>query len=135
MKSIKDLFKTDARLEEDGVDLSFGEYGKIRVARSGGSNKDGRAVMERVFRPYRQVMTLGALDKRTELELTAQATAEGIVRGWEIVDENGAPVPFSVEACKALFVECPDLLEYVITESQRLANFTAAQRTDEGKDS
>ena len=132
-KSIRDLFKTDPRLEVEGVALQFADYGSIVVARSGGANKEARAITERIFRNYRQVMAMNALDRQTELELTAQAAAEGLVKGWTFVDETGEPMPFSVEACKALLVELPDLLEYVIEQSQRIANYALAQRSDEGK--
>lgn len=132
-KPIRDLFRTDPALEINGVTLDFGDYGSFVVARNGGANKAARAVSERIFRPYRQAAALGALDPKTEAELTARAVAEGLVKGWDLVDENGEQLPFTAEACTQLFVEMPDLLEHIISESQKLQNYAAVRRTDEGK--
>ena len=65
--SLYKLFKTDEKLETDGVWLEYGqtEEGKpirIKIARAGGRNVAFAKALEKATRPYRKAIQTGTLD-------------------------------------------------------------------------
>lgn len=133
MKPITQLFKTDAALEAQGTWIEYGEYGKFLIARSGGANGAFRRKFDQLMRPHQAAHNLGALDSQTEREITARAFSETIVKDWELVNDAGEAVPYSTEACYKLLLDLPNLLDDLLRESQRIANFNAILRDETGK--
>ena len=123
-KSIYDLFGTNQQAEQDGIVHDFGAYGKIRIARMGGSNKNFSRALEERTRPYRRAFENGALDPEIAETILRRVVAETVVLGWEgITDRDGKEIEYSADACEQLFTALPDLYADVRQQAQAFANY------------
>lgn len=106
--SIYDLFKTDALLEEKGVWVDYGQYGKFLLARAGGANSKYSKVLEHKTQPYRHNIKNVSNDI---LEgVLFDTFIETLLLDWQgIYDEDGKTIPFNQENAKKLLSELNNL--------------------------
>ena len=55
-----------------------------------------------------------------------EAIAKGVLLDWgegDVVDNDGHPIPYSVENCATILAENPDLVNRVIAESNDLSHY------------
>jgi hypothetical protein len=129
--SIYALFQTDKTAEQEGIILNYGRFGKIRVARAGGSNKKFAKALEMGMRPHRSAGKAGltgleGLDDAVAEDILVRAFAESVVLGWEGVKGlDGKLIPFSKDNVIKLFKDMPDLFADVRDQSAQLAAFRA----------
>lgn len=108
-------FKTDERLEKEGVWVEYGEDEsglpiRFLIARAGGANKRFTMLVEKKMRPYRRALSTGTLDNATALSVMRECFAEAVILDWEnVTDENGEILPYSQHACLKLLTDLPDL--------------------------
>lgn len=100
-----DIFKdkfTDKNLENEGVKVFLPRFEcTIIVCRTG--NKKHVEIHEKLMRPFKQYQKNGAyvaipddIQKKIEAA-TVQSYAESILVGWEGIEENDKPLPYTVE--------------------------------------
>lgn len=136
--SIYKLFATDPNLERNGFALEYGDATFI-IARAGGANKKFQKCIERKLRPYRSAINSGTMDEKTAQKLLAEAYADAIVLAWEGVtyppgdDKEDEPMPFTKENCVRLFEILPDLFQDIQEQSQKVANYVAAEAEEDAK--
>lgn len=131
--NVHKLFKTDSKLETEGIFLDYGKF-KIRIARAGGSNKAYMRQIEKKSRPFRRAIQQEMLENEVAMKLMREIYAETVVIGWEgITDAEGKTLPFSKENCLKLFDELPDLFADVMDQSNKLALFREDIREEEAK--
>jgi hypothetical protein len=125
--NLRRAFATDPALEQDGVWLELGEGARIRVARF--NNHRHRALRERLLRPHRALLLAGRdLDPETDKQIAVACLARTILLDWQgVVDDDGLPVPFSVESAEALLTELADFRELVAGHAMRVENFRNAE--------
>ncbi len=127
--SLYSTFKTDPKLEREGVLLEYGEDSQkrpvtIRVSRAGGSNVLFQKRLEAAVKPYRRQIQLDVMDTKQLERIVRQVFAETVVLGWENVeDKDGNPLPFTVDNCVKLFTDLPDLYADVQAQAQSAALF------------
>lgn len=122
--SIYDALETDESLEREGVMLDFGDYGRFKIARSGGKNQAYNTRVRAVLKPYQRQMDAGLLSDEKLAKLLARPFAEHIVKGWEGVRaRNKEVIPYSVEAAEKLLTDLPELFMIIREHSALLANF------------
>jgi hypothetical protein len=80
--SLTSIFKTDERLETDGIVLDYGTT-RIRVARAGGANKAFLKFLDQKTRPHRKLIAAGAMTNDQADAVLAEVYAESVVRAWE----------------------------------------------------
>jgi hypothetical protein len=60
--------------------------------------------------------------------------SETLVTGWSgIYDRDGEELPFSVETCKKVLTDLPQLRENIWEEANRVANFMMGDREESAK--
>jgi hypothetical protein len=134
--SIYKLFKTNAKLESEGVDIQYGRNSKkqpitIKLARAGGKNSAYNKMLEFKTKPHRRAIQTGTIDLETANGIFHEVYAETVVKGWEnMEDENGKPLPYSKENVIKLFVDLPDFF----AEMKEMATGFALWREQELED-
>jgi hypothetical protein len=120
--SIESIFGTDEALERDGVWINFGEgAGKFLIAAAAPTNLKFARVAERLLKPYRRQIEVGALGNDVARKVSAQIYAEAIVLGWEGVTFKGEDFPYNRANAEELLTAMPRLM----TALQKLAEDTA----------
>lgn len=122
------LFKTNPKLEQTGVWLDYGDF-RILVARASGSNKRFKTIFEARMKPYRRALANDTMNDAVAERITKEVWAETVVLGWDsplgnmVMPYKGAPFVFSVENCKVLFEELPDLFTDIREQSSKMSTF------------
>jgi len=133
-QSIYDLYATSKDAEVNGVVVTFGAAGKIRIARAGGANERFAAAFEKKTRGKRREIEAGTLPISEQRRLSVEAFAETVVLGWEGIcerptkDAEGKEIPGkTLEYSRAnvikLLTELPDLFDRLREEATSMANF------------
>lgn len=115
------LFATDAAAETEGVTIPVGEGVTITIARMG--NEKFKKAYQRLCKPHRTLIRQGLLDGETEKKLLIAAIAEGVLLGWDGLEQDGAALAYSKEAAVKLLTELKDFADFVADEARRLDNF------------
>jgi len=135
--SLYKQFKTDKKLETEGVILEYGLNSKkqpmrIRVARAGGANVAFSKALERATRPHRKALQSGTMDNKLADSIYKDVFAETVLLGWEgIEDENGEAMAFNKDNVVKLFTDLPDLFADVREQAQGIAIFREEVREDD----
>lgn len=113
-----DDWHTDESLTRDGAPLDLGGGRTLLVRRSGTRNRDFMVA----------VAESDATDERQQRDIYARH----IVAGWSgINDAAGEPVPFTPEACVALFEYCPEVFDAVWLFATQRANYHAVKLAED----
>lgn len=125
-------FKTDPKLEQEGVWFDYGPNSKgkpmrVLLARAGGANTDYNKMLEKVTKPYRKAISAGALDAATVNRLYLEVFIATVVKGLENFEDGQCqPLSCTPEDVKKLLDDLPDLY----ADWQEQANRLAAYRAD-----
>lgn len=126
-RTIYGLFKNSDKSEQEGIVVDYGEAGKFRIARAGGSNRKYARRLEQISKPHRAAIRSEVLPDELANKLLIQVFAETIVLGWEgVLAEDGSPLPFSVPNCVKLFEDLPDLFQDLREQANKGALFRQA---------
>lgn len=100
-------YATDETLETEGVWVEIGERARILVARAG--NPKHEKLVRELRKPHERRFRDGKLPDDLATKLAVEAIARTILLGWEgLEDENGEPMPYSVEKARELLTELKD---------------------------
>lgn len=132
--SLYKQFKTDEKLEKQGLTLNFGEGVSIRVARAGGSNDRYMKRMEALTKPYRRQIASETADNKVLEKVVLEVFCETVVLGWEgVTDENGNVLAFNKENAIKLFTDLPDLFAEVKEQASKSALFRLSLNEEDAK--
>lgn len=140
-------FKTDSKIEKEGILLDYGpnkdlpanEAGEypvtlIRIARAGGANEAYNKRIEALSKKHRRQIQNDAMEVAQLRELTMHAVADTVILGWEnVTDEDKNPMPFSRDNALKLFKQLPDLFNDVQEQAAKAALFRTTIREDDLK--
>lgn len=134
-KSIASLFRTDAALETEGINVDYGEYGSFKIARAGGKNQAFQNMMDRLMQPHRGQMRVsgGKIDDSIMESIMRKCFANTVILDWSLTDEEGQAIPFTPERCEQLLEDLPDLFLDLIKVAQDRTNFLAEVRAADAK--
>jgi hypothetical protein len=88
-----------------------GDDDNDELARAGGSNTRYVKALEAKSRPYRRQIKEDRLAPDVANKMLIETFAETIVLGWTGIEDKDGPVQFSVDNCRQLLTELPDLFE------------------------
>ena len=122
--------KTDKSRELDGVTATYydGADGSIDlvIARTDG-NPHYEATLTRLMAPHKKKMERGKSMSNAEAKkIMNEVYAKEILLGWDetkLLNDNGKPVPYSVESAIELLENDNDLREFVVEFSADINNF------------
>ena len=99
--------------------------GKFKIARAG--NPDYEKALEESG--YRKMD-----DPKDRSYAFLKAMAKGIVKDWdEVVDDQGEPIPYSVDNGVEVLDENPDLVNAILEEARNMSNYRRADVEDQAK--
>jgi len=131
-------FQTDRSLEETGIWLDYGPF-RVKIARSGGSNKSFARKLEAKTRPYQRAIKTETMDPAIAERLMREVFAEAVILDWNIKDAegkwivgmelpNGEIGKPNVETIIAILEEVPELFSDIQEQANKAANFREALR-------
>jgi len=140
-------FKTDSKVEREGILLDYGPNkdlpvdaeGKhpimmIRIARAGGSNDAYNKRIEALSKKHRRKIQNDAMEISELREMTMHAVADTVILGWEnVTDAEGKLLPFSRDNALKLFQELPDLFNDIQEQAAKATLFRAHLREEDLK--
>lgn len=102
LSTFDEVFGVNEDLAANGVWVNFGKKLRVKLGYQGEMNKRFLAAAEKFSRPYKRDLKNDTLDNDAGKEILHNILAHGVVLDWENnVDDAGATVPFSVDACLA----------------------------------
>lgn len=134
---LRQEFATNTDLETEGVWQDLGDGGRVKVARLG--NPKWQRAYNKLPHGLRNAASSGRLkgaqadefDKRN-----ARVLAETILLDWDgMEEEDGTPIPYSVEAAEQALFELKDFRTAVVQLAGDMANFQAEEVAEKGKGS
>jgi len=135
--SLYSLFGTDQDAEKEGFELVLFDADieiKFQIARAGGSNKKYAAKMQQLMRPHQHAASVGSLDDDVAEKILITVMSECLILGWEnVAGPDGETIEFSVEACKRLLKDLPELRDVIWAEANKVANFIAVDREEQSE--
>jgi hypothetical protein len=133
--SLYQQFKTDEKLEKEGILVDFGVNQRtdkpirFRIARAGGSNITFAKAMEKATRPHKRALHLGTLSNDVAEKIYREVFIDTVLLDWEEVDgSDGQPLPFTRENAVKLFTDLPDLFAQLREDAGNAALFLAEVR-------
>ena len=113
-----DDWHTDPEIVKNGAPFDAGRGRVLMVRRAGGANR-------------RLMSALAALDPKDE-NAFQEVYARMVVTGWSgLTDRQGEPIPYSTEACTALFEHCPELFFALLLFSNDRSNYRQAAHSED----
>lgn len=128
-------YQTDSNVENEGVDLGFGNGRFITIRRAGGSNTTFKTYFASEYGKLGKDVEGKVLDNDEATNVMFDIYAKTIVmdwRGW--TDAKGKEIPFSVSNCITLFKEAEEIWLTVYDNAQKLSNFRSLEVQDSGKE-
>lgn len=134
---LRKLFKTDKKIETEGVILDYGET-RIRVARAGGANKPYLKALDKATKPLRRAIATGAVSDDRATTILREVYAKTIILNWETkrgdqwlvgidpedLGVEGAELqPVTPENIVAVFENLPDLFNDVRQQAESMTLF------------
>lgn len=128
-------YKTNGANETDGIVLDYGDSGKIRIARAGGSNRKYTEQLRlKLLKPYERQIANNTMDEEASTRIFAEIYASTIILGWEgVSDENGKPLAFTRDNVIKLLTDLPELFRDIQDAAQKFSNFREAELDEERK--
>lgn len=119
-----DSFATSSDMEKEGIWIDYGDAGKFRIARAGGSNKAFVRQFQRMTKPHRRAIQADAMNDEAQLAIMRQVFIDTVLLGWEnVTDRDGKEMPFSKENAAQLFTDLPDLFGDLLSQAQNYSLF------------
>lgn len=128
------MFKTDTKIETEGLNLDYGEF-SIRIARAGGANAKFARILGERMKPHRRRLEAGRMDNAEAERLLAGVYADSVILGWEnVTGADGEPMEFTRDNCVKLLLDLPELFRDIQEQAQKTANFRAEELRDDARD-
>jgi hypothetical protein len=142
MGQMYEQFKTDPKIEKDGIWINYSSLFRIRIARAGGSNMHYKKRLEKLTGPYERALKLGTMDPKLAKEIIMEAYADAIIQDWEtkvdgewvkgIESPDGEELlPVNKENIILTLTNLGDLFDDLQEQAGRMAIFRAAVREEQ----
>lgn len=136
MTSIYDLFSTDRASETEGVWIDYGEFGRFKLARAGGSNKAYIAALQKMFKEHRHQIDTDTMSDDVAEKKTREIFCKHVLLSWEgVKGKTGRNLAHSHDAAVQLMTDLPDLYSDLRAQAQKISNFRAEAMEADAKNS
>lgn len=139
MKSLRNAYKTSAKLETDGVIFETGNT-RVRLRRAGGANTAFNIAMVKVAKDHKRAIDLDLMGEEKANRLLYELYAEHVVVSWEtnvgsderpewvdgIDDGNGGVIPATFDNVVATFTDIPDYFAECKSNAESLQYYREA---------
>lgn len=127
-------FKTDEKLEQNGVPVNYGDGLVLTLRRAGASNPLFRAAAERHLKPRQHA--LKAMDEPGSRKLMAEVYADAVVAGWEgMKGPDEQPLEFTRDNVVKVLTDLPEFFKIVQRDAEEMTLFRAQEVASNAKNS
>ena len=118
------IFKTDDKLEVEGIWLDISEETGFLVRRFGGANTSKfSSAMAKHYAPYARLIENKTLDRKKEDEIMIKVFVDACLIDWKGVQIDGVDTPCSPEIAIQFLMNLPELAKTLIEYSRESKNF------------
>lgn len=124
--SFYSLFGTDKNAETEGVWVDYGEAGRIKIARAGGSNKAYTSALQKMYKENRHQIETETMPDEVAEKKARDIFVKFVVLDWEgVKDEHGKNMQCTFDNVTKLLVDLPDLYSDLRQQAAKVSNFRA----------
>ena len=124
--SLYAMFGTDKNAESEGVGLDYGDGGRIKIARSGGSNSGYKQALSNLLKEHRHQINTGTLSDEVAERKQREIFARHVVMDFDTVEgPDGEELPYTPDNATKLLADLPDLYADLREQAAKLSNFRA----------
>lgn len=122
--NLDSLFKTDSKLERDGVWFKVGESVAFCLRRFGGGNSQKlKLAMAKHHKPKARLIELDQLTIDEVNHIMAKVFVEACLVDWRGVEVDGEPLECNFDNAVKFFTELPELFETLWKYTQDFESF------------
>lgn len=123
--NLDSLFKTDSKLEQEGIWLDITADTGFHVRRFGGENNPKvKAALARHYKPFARLIENDTMSEKDQRAIMVKVFVESSMIGWKGVDMGTEKnVPYSQDAAIKLFIALPILFDTVHKHATDFASF------------
>lgn len=133
---VRKAYATDSSAIEFGVWVDFGDGARCKIARF--NNPAHAKYIDELRKPYRAILRAGGTipDEKAD-EITIKSLARCVLVDWAGFEEDdGSPMPYSVEKAIELLTDLPDFRNRIAqismqSENYRIETLEAAAKNSE----
>jgi len=130
---IKKAFATDKEKEKNGVWLDVGPNCKTLIARVG--NPNYLREFKRLTKVHTQSIRRGIMEEEVADAILIKVMAKTILLDWEGMEEDGEPIPYSVDAAIRLLTMYKDFRDLISEISNTMDAYKVEVEEDSEKNS
>lgn len=120
------LFKTDQKLEKDGLWFEIESIGAGFLMRPfKGTNPNVKSAMAQLYKPFAKQIEMGTLGGDKEREILIKLFCRVSLIDWKGIEIDGKIVEYSEAVAIPFFVGLPDLFDTLWTHCQDFKNYLA----------
>jgi len=117
-------FKTDRKMEIEGIWFEISEGVRFKIARFGGSNSvEVKKAMAKFHKPYAKAIEKSLISDEKERSIYCKSFVHSCVIDWEGIEIDGEIAPFSKEKAVEVFCQLPDLLDTLVEHASSQDNY------------
>jgi hypothetical protein len=105
----------------EGIWKNYSDGVAFKVARSG--NTTYLKAVDKAEAPYRKQIARNKLSTEKGLEVHCRAMAEGLLKGWKGVEDEGGELEFNTDNAYLVLRHNPDVREFVFEVAVEQENF------------
>jgi hypothetical protein len=142
------MFKTDEKLEQEGIILDYGDF-RVKIAHAGGSNKKFKNLLSARLKPYERQLAIGTMDDEVAAQVIREVYADSIILNFEtkkvievqegeqgepkeewvtgVPAEDGAVLPYNRDSVCTIFKNIPRLFQDVKAQAENFSLFRAIE--------
>jgi hypothetical protein len=118
---LSQTFATDVKLETEGVWKDLGEGAELKVARIG--NPAYNKEMQRLMKPYKHLVSRGALSEDVAQKILIEAMAKTILVDWKGLKDGGKVIKYSTKAAIDMLTKYKDFRDLISTLAGEMTTF------------
>lgn len=112
-------FKTNDKLEKEGVWFDMGDGTKFRLRRFVGSNPNVKSAMAQLHKPHAKQIEMGTLPFEKEREIAIKLFLAVSLVDWDGIVIDDKPTPYDPKIALEFFKHLPDVFAQLMELCQK----------------
>jgi len=117
------LFKTDEKMEKEGILFEIADGVRFKIKRFDGSNPTVKALMAKYYKPYAKTIEMGGMSEEKQNEILIRVFVESSMIDWEGIEIDGELKEFNPELAVKLLTSLPVMTNNLIAHASDFKNF------------
>ena len=117
------LFKTDDKIEKEGIWFDIDEEIGFRMRRFNDRNPKVKAAMAKHYKPFARQIDMGSIAADREREILTNLFVDSCLIDWKGVEIDGEKKEYDRNVAISFFNELPDLMQTLFDYAKDFNNF------------